>query len=79
MTTYTVPLDLGDAFAPPVACPACGAEPLWPVDDAERTNFLCRACGRCWHQELAWTSQVDPHACGTCLEQEACLRAPGER
>ena len=77
MTTYTAPLDLGDVLAAPLACPSCGAEPLQPVSDGDRTNFLCRSCRRCWHQELACTSQVDPHACGTCTEQEACLRAAG--
>lgn len=73
MATYTAPLDLDEALAPPTACPACGAEPLRPVAAGDRTNFLCRSCGRCWHQELSWFSQVDPHACGTCTEQEASL------
>ena len=78
MAIYTAPLDLGDRLAAPSACPGCGAEPLRAVVDDERTNFLCRSCGRCWHQELSRTSEVDPHACGA--EHEAGLRlADGPR
>ncbi|PVZ06325.1 hypothetical protein [Actinomycetospora cinnamomea] len=74
MTTYTAALDLEDALALPTACPSCGHEPLRPVADGDRSNLLCWSCGRCWHVEMNWTSRVDPHACGTCTQQEACLR-----
>lgn len=78
MTTYTAQLDIGAALAPFRSCPRCGSEELLPVADGERTTFLCRSCWRCWHLELGWTSQVDPHACGTCVEQDACVARAGE-
>lgn len=46
-----------------VLCPACGSEDLVTVSDAEDTNFRCSGCGRCWHVELGWVQQVDPHTC----------------
>jgi hypothetical protein len=63
-------------------CPECGNGLLQPVHDGERTNFLCPACGNCWHAELDWVNRVNPATCAGCPSRETCLgarRAYGER
>jgi hypothetical protein len=56
-------------------CPECNNGILQAVFDGERTNFLCRNCGRCWHPELAWVTRVDPGTCPRCTAKATCLAA----
>ena len=63
-------------------CPECGNGRLRAVSDGEATNFLCGACGNCWHAELDWVSRVNPATCPGCPARTVCLaaqRAYGER
>ncbi len=55
------------------ACPACGSGDLIAVAAEDETNFLCEACGRCWHVELARVSRVDPLPCPGCPHRSRCL------
>ena len=61
------------------ACPACGSGDLDAVSDGELTNFLCRACLRCWHVELGWVQRVTPSTCPGCAHRGACLSAEAQR
>jgi hypothetical protein len=54
-------------------CPGCGADRLVVVLDVDEANFLCEACGRCWHVELGYVSRVDPLTCSGCPHRDACL------
>ena len=48
------------------------------VHDWEESNFLCTACGRCWHVELSYVHRVDPLTCAGCPRREECLARFGE-
>ena len=68
-------IDLRDTHPlqhPLVPCPHCGEERLEPVRDRDTVNFLCGACGRCWHVELGWVHRVDPRSCDGCPSPAAC-------
>ena len=54
-------------------CPACSADELVAVVDVDEPNFLCQACGRCWHVELGFVSRVDPATCTGCPQRPECL------
>jgi hypothetical protein len=54
-------------------CPDCRSEHLYTVSDGEYTNFLCRACNKCWHAELGWARRVDPSTCPGCEWRGTCL------
>ena len=56
-------------------CPECGSADLEPIValEAEQVNFLCGACGRCWHVELGYVSRVRPNACHGCTRQARCV------
>ena len=41
--------------------------------DVDEPNFLCQACGRCWHVELGFVSRVDPLTCMGCPHRPECL------
>lgn len=56
-----------------VSCPACSADDLEAVSDAEDTNFRCPSCGACWHVELGWVRRVDPRHCPNCPHREECM------
>jgi ribosomal protein S27E len=43
------------------------------VRDWEESNFLCVACGRCWHVELSYVHRVDPITCIGCVQRQECL------
>lgn len=63
-------------------CPECGNGRLRAVDEGAATNFLCMACGVCWHPELDWVSRVDPATYSGCPSRPVCLgarRVYGER
>ena len=57
------------------ACPSCGSTSLLAVSDGEDTNFLCGACGSCWHVELGWVRRVDPDQCPGCPDHALCEAA----
>jgi hypothetical protein len=64
----------GSVLGPPLErCPACGADRLVAVLDVDETNFLCQACGRCWHVEFGCVSRVDPLTCSGCRHRGECL------
>src|SRR5579875_1070012 len=73
--TRTVTVGLDFALRPPRGCAECGEPDLVTVTDADRLNFLCRSCGRCWHAELGWVSRVDPRSCLRCAHRRDCLAA----
>lgn len=56
-------------------CPTCRNGRLTPVTDGENTNFLCAACGSCWHVALGWVDRVNPDTCPGCPSQAACRAA----
>ena len=58
-------------------CPGCDAHALVAVLDVDEPNFLCEACGRCWHVELGYVSRVDPLTCMTCHHLGACVARLG--
>jgi len=76
MTTRPAGPPLGSAEITPhgtlVACPECGGRQLDFVTDGELTNFLCAACGCCWHVELGWVHRVDPATCPGCPSRAVC-------
>lgn len=53
-------------------CPECGNGRLQTVHDGEATNFLCLACGNCWHPELEWVNRVNPATCPGCPSSAIC-------
>jgi hypothetical protein len=76
MTTVATP-----AVAPPTGwgiwqvperCPGCAAEQLYSVFDGENTNFLCRACSRCWYLGMGWLQQINPLTCPGCEWRGTC-------
>lgn len=56
-------------------CPECHEGRLRAVHDGEVTNFLCPACGSCWHAELDWVARVDPETCPGCSSRSLCEAA----
>lgn len=77
MTTQRGGSPLGSAEIGPTgtlaSCPKCGARDLKWVTDGELTNFLCVACGCCWHLELSWVHRIDPATCPGCPSQPLCV------
>jgi hypothetical protein len=59
---------------PLLHCPECGSTRLQPVVESivQEVNFLCAACGRCWHASLGSVQRIAPPTCFGCPERERC-------
>jgi len=58
----------------PEWCPGCGSSNVRGVLAGDRTNFLCRECGCCWHLEADNFHAVEPRDCPGCSSRPVCVR-----
>lgn len=63
-----------DPFGEFDTCPAC-LGPVQPVDVEGKVNFVCAACGCCWHVLLGYIGLVDPATCPGCELRYLCRKA----